>query len=130
MKEKPVYTYTYSASENEEVKKIREKYSIQNKPKSSSKIDQLRKLDQRVHLFATMVALIVGLSGTLMLGAGLSLVLVEKYNNFTLGVIIGVVGIIIIALANPVYMVVLEKRRKQVAPKIIKLADEILKKQY
>ena len=77
-----------------------------------------------------MVALIVGLSGTLMLGAGLSLVLVEKYNNFTLGVIIGVVGIIIIALANPVYMVVLEKRRKQVAPKIIKLADEILKKQY
>ena len=130
MKEKPVYTYTYSASENEEVKRIREKYSIQNKPKSSSKIDQLRKLDQRVHLFATMVALIVGLSGTLMLGAGLSLVLVEKYNNFTLGVIIGVVGIIIIALANPVYMVVLEKRRKQVAPKIIKLADEILKKQY
>ncbi len=130
MKEKPVYTYTYSASENEEVKKIREKYSIQNKPKSSSKIDQLRKLDQRVHLFATMVALIFGLSGTLMLGAGLSLVLVEKYNNFTLGVIIGVVGIIIIALANPVYMVVLEKRRKQVAPKIIKLADEILKKQY
>lgn len=128
MKEKPVYTYTYSASENEEVKKIREKYSIQNKPKSSSKIDQLRKLDQRVHLFATMVALIVGLSGTMMLGAGLSLVLVEKYNNFTLGVIIGVVGIIIIALANPVYMVVLEKRRKQVAPKIIKLADEILKK--
>ena len=110
MKEKPVYTYTYSASENEEVKKIREKYSIQNKPKSSSKIDQLRKLDQRVHLFATMVALIVGLSGTMMLGAGLSLVLVEKYNNFTLGVIIGVVGIIIIALANPVYMVVLEKR--------------------
>ena len=128
MKEKPVYTYTYSASENEEVKKIREKYSIQNKPKSSSKIDQLRKLDQRVHLFATMVALIVGLSGTMMLGAGLSLVLVEKYNNFTLGVIIGVVGIIIIALANPVYMVVLEKTRKQVAPKIIKLADEILKK--
>lgn len=128
MKEKPVYTYTYSASENEEVKKIREKYSIQNKPKSSSKIDQLRKLDQRVHLFATMVSLIVGLSGTMMLGAGLSLVLVEKYNNFTLGVIIGVVGIIIIALANPVYMVVLEKRRKQVAPKIIKLADEILKK--
>lgn len=128
MKEKPVYTYTYSASENEEVKKIREKYSIQNKPKSSSKIDQLRKLDQRVHLFATMLALMVGLSGTLMLGAGLSLVLVEEYNRFALGVIIGVIGIIIIALANPVYLVVLEKRRKKVAPKIIKLADEILNK--
>lgn len=128
MDNKTTYIYTYSASENEEVKRIREKYVPKPKLKTESKLEQLRKLDQRVHLLATMIALIVGITGTLLLGAGLSMVLVEKYNNFTLGVVIGIVGIIIIALANPIYQVSVEKIKKKIAPKIIKLADEILKK--
>ncbi len=94
------YTYTYSASENEEAKKIKEKYSAQPKPKSESKLEQLRKLDQGVHLFATMISLTVGIFGTCLFGCGLSMVLVEKCSNFALGIAIGIVGIIILALAN------------------------------
>ncbi len=122
------YTYTYSASENEEAKKIKEKYSAQPKPKSEAKLEQLRKLDQGVHLFATMISLTVGIFGTCLFGCGLSMVLVEKCSNFALGIAIGIVGIIILALAKPVYQFTLEKRKKKLAPKIIKLADEILNK--
>lgn len=128
MDEKKTYTYSYSAAENEEVRKIREKYEPHPKSKQLSKMDQLRKLDRSATDLATMISIILGVIGTLILGTGLSIILVETNQHFTLGVIIGIIGIIIASLAYPAYQVVLEKRRKKIAPKIIELTDELMKK--
>ena len=52
------FTYTYSAKQQEEIKKIRNKYVDQ----SEDKMKQLRRLDTSVISKATLYSLIVGLS--------------------------------------------------------------------
>lgn len=128
MDDKKTYTYSYSAAENEEIKKIREKYEPHPKSKQLSKMDQLRKLDKSTHEIATMVSILIGVCGTLLLGMGLSMVLIETSEQFALGVVIGIIGIVIASLAYPAYQFVLEKRRKKIAPQIIKLTDELMNK--
>ena len=50
------FQYTYSANEQEELKRIRSKYA----PKEENKMDLLRRLDAQVYQKATMYAIIVG----------------------------------------------------------------------
>ena len=42
-------------------------------------------------------------------------------------IIIGLVGIVIFAMAYPVYQKVLKKEREKIAPEIIRLTDELMK---
>ena len=44
-----------------------------------------------------------------------------------LGVAIGVVGILLVALAYPIYNRVLRKERKRIAPEILRLTDALMK---
>lgn len=44
MENKETFSYTYSAKQQEEIKKIREKYA----PKEADKMEQLRRLDESV----------------------------------------------------------------------------------
>lgn len=125
MEEKKVYTYSYSAAENNEIKKIREKYEPKNE--EISKLEQLRRLDGSVYKSATIASLVLGIIGTLLLGMGMSCVMVWGDNLFALGVIIGILGILIIAAAYPVYQIIVEKKRKKIAPMILSLTDEIMK---
>lgn len=125
MKNENVNFYSYSAAENEEVKKIREKYVFSDK--KNSKIEQLRKLDKSVHDVATAASIAVGIIGALIFGFGMSCVLVWAESLFVLGLICGVAGILLIAFAYPIYNAVSEKRKKKIAPRIISLADELMK---
>lgn len=125
MNEKKTYYYSYSASENKEIKRIRDKYISSDE--SESKLEQLRRLDASVHNTAAVVALSVGIIGALILGFGMSCVMVWADNMFVQGIVIGIIGIIITALAYPIYKITLKKRRKKIAPIIIKLTDELLK---
>lgn len=52
------FTYTYSAKQQEEIKKIRNKYVDQ----SEDKMKQLRRLDTSVISKATLYSLIVGIA--------------------------------------------------------------------
>ena len=61
------FRYTYSAKEQEELRKIRQKYL----PKEADKMEQLRQLDQSVTRKATMTAIVIGIEGTLILGVGM-----------------------------------------------------------
>lgn len=126
MEDKKIYTYSYSAAENNEIKRIREKY--EPKSKEVSKIEQLRKLDQSVYNAATTVSLIIGIVGTLLFGTGMSFIMVWADTLFGVGIVIGGIGILIAASAYPVYQAVLDKKRKKIAPMILSLTDEILKK--
>lgn len=115
------FEYTYSAKEQEELLKIREKYL----PKEENKLEQLRRLDSGVTGKATAWALIIGILGALIFGAGLSCILVFSDTLFIPGIVIGVVGLGGIAAAYPVYDRVLQKERARIAPEILRLTEEL-----
>lgn len=125
------FTYTYSAKERDEVRAIRDKYI----PREESKMDRLRRLDRTAESRATVASLILGIVGTLIFGFGMSLVLSElslifgdnKVVSVIVGVVLGLVGGAVAALAYPVYNTVLAKERERIAPEIIRLTDELMK---
>ena len=117
------FQYTYSAKEQEELKRIRSKYA----PKEENKMELLRRLDAQVTQKATMYSIIVGVIGALILGAGMSCCLVWGGAVFVLGIIVGVLGLAIIGLAYPLYNRTLNKERKRIAPEILRLTEELMK---
>lgn len=121
--QKKTFQYTYSAGEQEEIKKIRSKYL----PKEENKMDQLRRLDEQVTQRATMYSLILGVLGTLILGAGMSLCLLKSGMAFALGILIGVIGMAVLGMAYPLYQRILKKEREKAAPEILRLTEELMK---
>ena len=127
------FSYSYSAREQAELKKIRDKYTPPAKEEDN--LTRLRRLDASVTKSATVVALILGIVGALTLGFGMSLFMTElgeilvsnQIVALILGIILGVIGIITASLAWPVYNLIVKIRRKKLAPEIIRLADELMK---
>ena len=121
--EKETFKYTYSAKEQEEIKNIRKKYVVPEE----DKMEQLRRLDAGVTKKGTAAALIVGIVGTLLLGIGMCCCMVWQNAWFIPGIIVGVIGIAILAVAYPLYNRVTRKEREKIAPEIIRLTDELMK---
>ena len=108
MNEKKKYSYSYSAQENKEIRRIREKYTEPNE--RETKLDQLRRLDESVTKSAMAVSLTVGILGALILGFGMSCIMVWTEKMFVPGIIFGIIGIVISALAYPIYKIKSEKK--------------------
>ncbi len=128
MENKEIFKMTYSAQQQEEVEQIRKKYM----PQETNKMEQLRALDASADKKAARMSIIVGVIGTLFLGAGMSLCMSDFGKifgtyGFILGIGIGVIGIAVIALAYPVYNRTLKKERKKIAPEIFRLTEELKK---
>ncbi len=123
MENKETFSYTYSAKQQEEIKKIREKYL----PKEADKMEQLRRLDESVTRKGTVISLIVGIVGTLVMGFGMSCCMVWADKFFVLGIIVGIIGIALVCTAYPIYNYVVKKEREKIAPEIIRLTDELMK---
>ena len=117
------FEYTYSAPEQEEIKRIREKYLP--KDKSLSKLEQLRLLDKKAEQPGHIWALSLGISGTLIFGTGMSLCLVMA--KFVLGIVLGVIGMAVLALAYPVYRKVTKLQREKLSHEILRLSEELMK---
>ncbi len=120
-----VFTYEYTAKQQKEIREIREKY--QQKPNEISQMDKLRRLDEGVTKKGTLVSLIVGVLGCLILGMGMSCVMVWGEHLFLIGVLIGIIGLIGVICAYPLYTHITKKERERLAPEILKLTDELLK---
>lgn len=117
------FEYSYSAKQQEEIKKIREKYV----PNTEDKMEKLRRLDAAATQKGVVVSLILGIVGCLLLGIGMCCTMVWAEGYFMLGIIVGIIGIALISLAYPVYSHITKKERERIAPEIIRLADELLK---
>ncbi|MBD5115334.1 MAG: hypothetical protein HDT46_09095 [Ruminococcaceae bacterium] len=125
MNSNETFNYTYSASQQEEIKKIREKYSA---PKEQeNKMERLRQLDRSVTRPGTIAALIVGIASSLIMGTGMSMCMVWGDELFIPGIVVGVAGMIGVAIAYPLYSAVTKKRKEKLAPEIIRLSDELMK---
>lgn len=122
MSDKQEFNYTYSSKEQEELKKIRNKYI----PKEEDKMDQLRKLDESTIRPGTIISLIVGIVSSLILGVGMCCTMIWADTLFVPGIIIGVIGIIGILIAYPLYMRITDKQRKKLAPEILKMTNELM----
>lgn len=118
---KDTFQYSYSAKEQEEIRKIREKYI----PKGENKMDQLRRLDESAARPGTIAAIAAGIVGVLLLGVGMCCTMVWAGRLFIPGIIIGVAGIAVIIAAYPIYSHMTKKRREKLAPEIIRLTDEL-----
>ena len=117
------FNYIYSAEQRSEVETIRKKYL----PKEEDKLEQLRKLDASVGKKGMAVSLVLGVVGTLVLGGGMSLVMTQHTNiAMVAGIVIGVLGMILVALAYPVYNSITKKERERVAPEILRLTEELM----
>jgi predicted lipid-binding transport protein (Tim44 family) len=131
MENKERFHYIYSAKEQEEIKAIRKKYAPSEE--TEDKMAQLRRLDAGVYSKATTVSLVVGIIGTLMMGLGMSLAMTDigemlgTVLAMVIGVSIGIVGIVLVCLAYPIYNRTLRKEREKIAPEIIRLTDELMK---
>ena len=131
--EKSGFTYTYSAKEQAELKRIREKYTAPTE--AEDKMTRLRRLDAGVTNTAQAVALVFGVIGTLILGFGMSLVMTELAEALgisgdaamIIGITVGVAGGILASLAYPIYNAIVKAKRKKLASEIIRLADELMK---
>lgn len=117
------FEYTYSAPEQEEIRKIREKYM----PREENKMELLRRLDARVTQKGTVTALVVGILSALILGTGMSCCLVWGGVWFVPGIVIGLLGIAGMAAAYPLYVRITEREKARLAPEILRLTDELLK---
>ncbi|MBQ8175417.1 MAG: hypothetical protein IJ035_00080 [Oscillospiraceae bacterium] len=122
MKNNETFSYTYSAAQQEEIKKIREKYV----PKEADKMEQLRRLDASVTQKGTIISLACGIIGALILGTGMCCCLVWT-DLFVLGIIVGIIGIAVVSAAYPIYIHITKKEREKIAPEIIRLTDELMK---
>jgi len=128
MEEKNIFEYSYSARQQEEVDAIRKKYLPKEETsKELSKLEELKQLDKKVELTATLWAIAVGMIGTLVFGTGMSLIMAFETARYIQGIMVGVLGMLGIALALPVYRIVLKKQREKVAPKILELTEELSK---
>ena len=76
MTENEKFEYTYSAKQQAELENIRKKYL----PQGETKMDRLRRLDRGVTRPGTMISIIIGVVGTLIMGFGMCLCL-EWYNK-------------------------------------------------
>lgn len=122
-KEAGCFQYTYSAPQQQEVKKIREKYL----PREESKMDQLRRLDESTTKKGMALSLMTGTMSALILGVGMCCCMVWGGWLFVPGIVIGIVGIVGVSMAYPMYTSVTQKEREKIAPEILRLTEELMK---
>ena len=120
---KEIFQYTYSAKQQEEIRNIRKKYAAPE----MDKMEQLRRLDRSVSQKGTSASLCVGILGALILGIGMCCCMVWGGFWFIPGIFVGVIGIVLVCLAYPLYNHITKKEREKIAPEILRLADELMK---
>ena len=128
MENKESFSFTYSAAQQQEIENIRKKYL----PPQEDKMEQLRKLHHSATQKAQAASIAIGVIGTLILGTGMSLFMTKLGSalgnlSMVIGIIVGLTGMVLVALAYPIYNKVLKKERARIAPEILRLTDELLK---
>lgn len=110
------------------IKEILDRYE----EKQETYEDVLRKLDKKVSQQAKTFAYVFGSVFSLVLGSGMSLIMTDigefvgAENTFCVGIILGLIGIIGVSAAYPLYKKVLNLRRKRYAGEIIELGNKII----
>lgn len=118
------FSYTYSAVQQQEIRKIREKYLPKDQKETA--MEQLRRLDKSAAGPGSAISIMLGVVGTLLMGTGMSCTMVWTDQYFIPGIVIGVIGMLVMAGAYPAYVTITRKQREKIAPKILELSEQLL----
>ena len=118
------FSYQYSAKDHAEIQAIRKKYL----PRSESKLEELKRLDQTVQSSGVAESLCAGIGGAIILGFGLCLamqVIGSGLFTMVLGAFVGGIGITGMLVAYPIYRKVFDTTKEKYAPRILELAADL-----
>ena len=126
------FRYTYSAKEQVEIKKIREKY-LQKENEQEDKMTRLRRLDAKVKRPANVFDYVFGSIGAIVMGGGMSLVMTDIAESvgisgdpMIMGIAVGVIGLAMALVNYPIYKGILKSRKKKYAQSILELSEKII----
>ena len=111
-----------------------QKIRTQYMEKTSSELDELRELDARVRRPAGIFAYVYGSISAIIMGAGMSLVMTDIGQMLGMsaplvpGIVVGVLGLAMALLTNPMYKGILNARKKRYGAEILALSDKIINK--
>lgn len=120
------FNYTYSApteAERREIDSIRRQYI--NADERETKLERLRRLDNKVKCIPQIFALVLGVVGILVFGLGLCMILLE-WAHIAFGIIVMIVGVPPMAMAYPTHQYLLRKNKEAYGSEILKLSEELL----
>lgn len=119
------FNFRYTApteEERKEIDSIRRQYCPQEQ--TETKLERLRRLDALVKNAAVISSLVLGVIGTLIFGLGLTMVL--EWSILLWGIVLMVIGSIPMAIAYPVYKIVLKRYKNRYGDEILRLSEELL----
>lgn len=119
------FTYNYSAERNKEVENIRKKYM----PHEESKIETLRRLDNRVQTAGMLEGISLGIIGALVFGIGMCFFLEVFAGAAWFTAILMICGTLLMIPAYPIYRRIARKTKAKLTPEILRLSEEIIKTQ-
>lgn len=111
------------------VQKIRAQYT----EKEYTSLDELKKLDAKVKRPVNVFAYIFGSIGAIIMGSGMSLIMTDIgktlniADTMTIGIVVGIIGMLITIVNYPIYKKLLASRRNKYASQIMELSDKIIK---
>lgn len=115
-----VNTLCVTEREQKQAAQIRRQY----RGPQADKMAQLKKLDGKVKRPGKWAALFLGAAGSLVMGAGMSLVMV--WQNMQQGIALGIPGLLLMLLAYPVYGWITGRRKRKYAEQVLRLSGEVL----
>ena len=111
------------------VEKIRSQYT----EAEHTELDALKALDAKVKKPALVFGYTFGSIGTIVMGAGMSLVMTDIgtvlgiTDGLLPGIVTGIVGLVMVLANYPICRKILASRKKKFAPQIMALSDRIMK---
>lgn len=121
---KDAFSYDYSAEEQNEIRRIRDKYAELDPESRQAKIEKLRKLDMEAQKPGMIASLSCGIGGALVFGLGFCCVAVWKL--IALGICVGIIGALLAAAALPINRIITARKRHELSSEICKLSDGLL----
>lgn len=114
--------YTPNEKDRKRAEQIRRQYIT----REENKAEQLEEIDKKVKTPGRVVGTIIGIIGALVMGAGMSMIMVggEMVN----GLILSIPGMIAALAAYPVYELITNSRKSKYADQIIRLSNELINK--
>ena len=115
------FSISYSGADNDELKKLKAKYSPSQK---NEPLNEIRKLDKRVDFISTMISIGLGIIGSFLLVNGI-IFIVKNPDKLMWGSVSAILGLLIASVVPMLHYKVLRFIKKRIGPRILELINDI-----
>ena len=115
-----MYEFSTKKSDAQKAEAIRKQYM----EREITKMDTLQELHTKVRTPGIVVSSIIGILGVLIMGTGMSNIMV--WNDMEIGLVLGIFGMLMAISAYPIYKKITKHRKKKYASKILQISGEII----